>query len=280
MKVCNIRRRNASQDSNNTVKESSPQPDFYHAGEIGDLIYGLYTMRALGGGSLLLGPTCADNRVSQPRGLSLMHFRFIKSFLEAQPYITQTGWTQFPPLNVKHDLNKFREFWFQGGELKKRLAELGAKKPYSLCWMHCAAFNIKLNEQEPWLSVPESKSVAPVVMARSARFQNDIFPWKIIMTYYGKESVFVGLKEEHDAFVKQFGDVVYYPTESLLDMAMVINGAETFIGNQSAPMSVALGLGFGNAKRLVQEVNTSRWSEGHDCRFERKNATYCWDGII
>jgi ADP-heptose:LPS heptosyltransferase len=55
-------------------------------------------------------------------------------------------------------------------------------------------------------------------------------------------------------------------TETILDLARVIAGAGVFIGNQSAPMAIALGLG----KNVIQEC----WQANPNCLFRRDNAIY------
>jgi hypothetical protein len=59
-----------------------------------------------------------------------------------------------------------------------------------------------------------------------------------------KESLFVGLPEEYEAFKQATGwDIDYYPTKTLLELAEIIAGAEAYVGNQSLGLSIAIGLG-------------------------------------
>ena len=82
----------------------------------------------------------------------------------------------------------------------------------------------------------------------------------------------VGTPDEHRDFCAYLGPLPYVATPTFLDLAEVIAGCELLVGNQSAPMAVALGLG----KPLVQEVCLSI----PNCFFERRNATYGYDAHV
>ena len=81
--------------------------------------------------------------------------------------------------------------------------------------------------------------------------------------------VFVGSPLEAQVF-QGFGApkvaIPYEATSNLLELARVIAGAKVFIGNQSAPMAIALGLG----QNVIQEV----WAQNPNCRLKRHNAIY------
>lgn len=123
----------------------------------------------------------------------------------------------------------------------------------------------------PWLSV-ESKRVEPVVIHRSPRYHNKLFPWSDVLRLYGGRVVMVGERSEHADFVSRYGWVPHYQTDSFLDLAMVIAGSELFVGNQSAPMAVALGLG----STIVQET----WPVSSDCKIAGRNNQYVLDGQV
>jgi hypothetical protein len=254
----------------------APSPgaaSFYHAGEIGDLLYGLYTMRALGGGMLLLGPKAHVPPSIHPRGLTPELFDFCRPFLEAQTFIKRVRWAQEPPA-VDYDLNLFRDY-LSGARPLSQIADLGHSQPFSLAAMHAARFSVCLNEREPWLFAPRFVPAAPVVFARSFRYRNILFPWSGIVRRYRSQAVFVGLPDEHADFVAHFGPVPYHPVSDLAELAAVIAGARLFVGNQSSPMALALGLGFGlDGRCLVQEVKIDHWPQGMDCHFVRPYAIY------
>jgi hypothetical protein len=118
----------------------------------------------------------------------------------------------------------------------------------------------------PWLTVPRPRRLARVLFHRSHRYHNCAFPWARIHEQYGREAAVVGTPQEHRDFCAYLGPLPYVPTPTFLDLAEVIAGCELFVGNQSAPMAVALGLG----QRLVQEVCLMIPNN----LFERPNAAY------
>jgi len=64
----------------------------------------------------------------------------------------------------------------------------------------------------------------------------------------------------------------YAITQDYLELAKLIAGADLFIGNQSSPMALTIGLGV----PFIQE--TCLWTP--DCLYPRKDGTYCYDGGI
>jgi hypothetical protein len=97
---------------------------------------------------------------------------------------------------------------------------------------------------KPWLTVePSKESKGRVIVARSARYNNPHFPWAAILKHLGKRALFVGAPDEHVMLQNAFGcKVGYRPTKGLLEVAQLVAGSDLFIGNQSAPMTVAEGL--------------------------------------
>jgi ADP-heptose:LPS heptosyltransferase len=97
--------------------------------------------------------------------------------------------------------------------------------------------------EEPWLTVPRPRRAARVLLHRSARYHKWAFPWPRAYEKYRREAAVVGTPEEHRDFCAYLGPLPYIPTPTFLDLAEVIAGCELFVGNQSAPRAVALGLG-------------------------------------
>jgi len=57
-------------------------------------------------------------------------------------------------------------------------------------------------------------------------------------------AVFVGSEAEHAAFCQTYNcQVEYRPVTDMLELARLIQGCEQFMGNQSMPLSLAIGLG-------------------------------------
>jgi hypothetical protein len=69
------------------------------------------------------------------------------------------------------------------------------------------------------------------------------------MQGYEARAVFVGLEAEYAAFTQAVGwNVPWVTTKNMLELASVIAGATTFIGNQSQCYALAVGLGVPNIR--------------------------------
>lgn len=126
----------------------------------------------------------------------------------------------------------------------------------------------RLSESQTWIEVdPIVDAQKPVVIHRSARYRNPDFPWDEVRRRYEGKIIFVGLKQEYEEWKNRYGHgTVYRPTDNALDICRLIAGASLFIGNQSSPCAMAIGLG----KDLIQET----FPPTPDCVFRRSNAQY------
>lgn len=199
---------------------------YFSSGCLGDIIYSLPSVKALGAGRYYY-----DNRRWTAPLLSKV--RNILPLLEAQPYIT--GVSQHNGELIDHDFSTFR---FGGLRYGEPIIHRQAR------WVRA-----KVDLSSPWLTVTPS-SQAEIVIARCARWQGFIFPWKELVRQLGSRMIFVGLRAEYESFTMEFGPVAYFPTQDLLHAAAVIAGADLFIGSQSSPLAIAEGL----HKRTIVEV--------------------------
>jgi hypothetical protein len=187
-------------------------------------------------------------------------FDYMKSFMEAQPYISRFGIMQ-RSTEITHNLDRFRPP-FVG-------------HPDNYINIYSQVFGLTPDQATqaritPWLTVPNPRPISgrPWVINRSRRW---IPPspgprwaeWKI----EGREAlaVFVGLESEYQAFRQETGwDIPWYQTEDQLDLAEVIAGAEVFIGNQSQALALAIGLG---VARIYCEARVDMPLERNECYF-------------
>ena len=241
-----------------------PRPRiFHHTGDWGDVIYSLPTVKALGGGVMFLSD---DNKFPYPRRsrerVTADWVNNISPLLMEQPYIERVHYTHGLPFSTDYDLNKFRLPWSKTG-------------PDSLApiWrLHLKAFGVDYPEDKPWLSVRNPISIAdrPIVVSRSPRYRNLHFPVIHLAREYGDKMLFVGNEREFAGFHNLMAAVgkkaEWYRTENLLELARIIAGAKVFIGNQSAPMAIAMGL----CKNVIQEC----WQGNPNCLFRRPNVIY------
>ena len=236
-----------------------------HAGDAGDVIYSLAAMKALGGGGYFFS---GDNKYPFPAptrwqkdGAKPHWVDNLKPLLMAQDYIWFASYTHALPFSTDIDFNRFRQFY--------RTRQ--AANWESLFRLHQRAAGVEWPEDKPWLTVDQPKVIPgrPIVVSRTSRFQRDKFPWDKLVRRYGQQMVFVGSPLEAQVF-QGFGApkvaIPYEATSNLLELARVIAGAKVFIGNQSAPMAIALGLG----QNVIQEV----WAQNPNCRLKRHNAIY------
>lgn len=234
--------------------KKSPSKIWGHSGDLGDIIACLPTIRALGGGHLVIFerhdkiPGTLNIRESM-RG---KRFDFIRPLLEAQPYIESVTWSDTIP-KTKYDFSTFRHDHILGESL--------------LEWQ---ARHIGVSAStEPWLSgvTPRKDMEGRIVVTRTARYQNWVVPWPAIVKAHRERIVFIGLPAEHKDFQQLVGPVEYLPTATMLDVAEVIAGSDILIANQTAACWVGLGLGH----PLIQEQSPVT----RDSMIPRANAQYC-----
>lgn len=224
---------------------------FAHNGDLGDLCAALPAMRQLGGGHLIIG----DVEVKEQKlreSLKGKRFEAIKPLLAAQPYIKSVTWGEMPK-DPDFNFCTFRKDYIHRENLSRWQAR------------HCGIDNL---DESKWIDVaPSPESRGRVVIARSPRYHGLSFPWNRVIQEYRNKLLFVGLPEEHAAFEKHVGArIEYKPTENMLYLAKIIAGADLFIGNQSSPSWVAMGL----AQNLIQEV----WPIHPNSMVQRPNARF------
>ena len=204
---------------------------FHHGGKFGDMIFALYTMKALGGGQLV---------VSDYHGVgwSLLIAETMYEFLRGQPYIESVRFVSYSDLGaVDYDLQHaeddknpeaFPEWhggsWPGNCNIRKRYA------------VH---FGVDYDPEAVWLTAPQTKDVDAAVhlpMRRSVRSAED---WDEILGGLSRLKVMV-LGEEG------------LGTGSLLETANYINSAKVFLGVVSSCNALAEGLG---KRRLVEQAD-------------------------
>ena len=244
---------------------------FKHSGTSGDLIYGLALMKHFGGGEFYLHLNQVDWTTRHYYGgesdafhrgrMNQADAEFMRDFLLAQDYITSFG-TLDNSTEITHNLDRFRTL-FVG-------------HPTNYLDIYSRVFNLTPDQQAlvnstPWLTVP-TPTVMPgksVVISRTQRWipAQPGSIWQDIRDEAEPHAVFVGLPEEHVAFKQQVGwDIPHVVTHTLLELAQVIAGAETFVGNQSQALALAVGLGVSD---IICESRVDLPLERNECYFPR-----------
>lgn len=242
-----------------TPSQPKSRSCYYHSGNLGDVIYALAAVKLAGGGKIMLGPR--TKRTSPPdHPIKIESYDLLAPLIRVQPYISSVTFNdRYPGTDQAFDLNHYRDSWEDPAQ-KSRL------NLRSIADAHCQLLGVleRHHPSQTWLTSPSPIRTGMFVLARSPRFQNPEFPWKTILKAISKRALFVGLPSEHSAFQKEFGlRIAYWECTDFLELARVISGSLGFIGNQSFPCSVAIGLG----TRVCQETFAAR----PDCLFSRPN---------
>lgn len=209
---------------------------FLHSGHIGDLIAFLPSMRALGGGDLVVTDTPGTN-------LMMEGFKYdsVKPLLQVQEYIHSVSYEKNPQ-DIQYNACGFRRYWGQYSIIEMQSRELGIPYP----------------DISAWISVePDSRTEGKIVCCRSMRYRNDRFPWRQIVDEFRSNIIFIGLYDEYGDFTRRFGHVDRIGVFSLLDFAQLIAGSSIFIGNQSSPFWIAAGLNHPLVQETHQEIRDS-----------------------
>jgi hypothetical protein len=239
---------------------------FYHSGNLGDVVYGLPAIKAVGGGDLIIGPEQRKTALCAVP-IDKKQFEMFKPLLDAQSYLKHVAYSEKYPPQCR-DLNHFRTIWNTPALRKKHDIT-------TLCQAHFLELGVldkfDAQEQAAWLTCTKPMETGKLIVHRSPRYNapatgKDSFPWQRAVDKYHEDMLFVGLESEHDAFCRNFGKKVsFWKVKDFMEMANIIAGGKVCLMNQSFPLSIAIGLG----KRVVCEA----LPRSPDCRFFRNSYT-------
>jgi len=226
---------------------------FKHSGDMGDIIYSLATIKQLGGGALYLDTTggademsCSRQCIDGKTKFNQKSFDFIKSLIEAQPYINSVN--IFNGENVTHNLNNFR---YKFADPNSR------SKTKNLLDLHLEAFGLpEWDPNESWLVVDKPVTLSrSTIVCRSPRMQKN-YPWFQTNKFkFRDKAIFIGLPKEHEIFEYTLDiSIPYHPVDDALEMARVLAGCKSFVANSTFALAIAIGLG---TIPIVQEVETN-----------------------
>lgn len=135
-----------------------------------------------------------------------------------------------------------------------------------------AGINVQDNGDTPWLTVePKSEERSGIVISQTDRYSNPLMPWTKIVHHYGWQRLtFVGLPDEHARFCAAHGPVRHQKVKDFHELSQLIASSKLYIGNQSSPMALAIGMGHPFVQAVCPEIP--------DCIFNRSNAQYVCDG--
>lgn len=244
---------------------------YKHSGAFGDLIYSLPVVKHFGGGDFYLHLNQIDwigqhyygsppNPFHQGR-LTEKDFEFMREFMLAQEYISDFKILDAKKDAITHNLDRFRPV-FVG-------------HPTNYIDIYSGVFELNPDEARvcsstPWLTVPQPTTLEGrnIVINRTQRWipntpGSQWAEWQA--QGYEARAVFVGLEAEYAAFTQATGwNIPWYVTKDMLELAQVIAGADTFIGNQSQCYALAVGLG---VKNIRCEARVDMPLDRNECYF-------------
>lgn len=201
---------------------------FGHSGDIGDIIYSLPTIKACGGGELVLYNK--PGRTYQP--MTYRRYLFMKDLLDPQEYIFNV---RFSEKDEGTSIDGFRDHCGLGNNNSE-----WHLSTHGLNWIYAI---------DKWL-ICDSISRYPVVIAWTPRHHSFEFPWRKVVDTYKKENIgFVGYEKDWKTFCNKYGEVCYQDIDNLKDAAEIINGSSLYVGNLTSMTAVAEGL----KKKMIVE---------------------------
>lgn len=218
--------------------------NFLHERDLGDIVLSLAAVQAAGGGNYYIQ--------NNPKAVKML-----RPLIEVQPYINKCS---------ERSLWKIDKSFV---DFRKQTLSWGIP----LALHHARWINQEVDFSKPWLFVPKNnKFKGKIIVNKTERYANPLFPWAELVKFIGGRMLFVGLDHEYDLFCRRFGKIERLIVKDYLELAIAINSSDCFIGNQSSANCVAEGL----KHRSIQEV--CLWQP--DCIYKRDNATFCYDGKI
>lgn len=201
---------------------------FLHTGDYGDIIASLPVVRAMGGGRFVLAPHIRRN--DRPREqMTENRAKFLIPLIQKQPYIEECVWMPDGSLDHDFDFSTVRQHPKDRGE--------------SLVDWHAKVVGLSDIDLSPWIHVPREEH-GQIVVNRTNRYRNAMFPWGWIFNRLAGKAIFVGTKDEHDQIQRQYRSTIpHFVAQDGLALASKIAGAPRFIGNQSFCCWLAMAIG-------------------------------------
>jgi hypothetical protein len=209
---------------------------FYHCGDIGDIIFSLPVVKALGGGVLYLDPDGGRHlEVIRRRTWSgRMKFdhdalRYVAPLLRHQEYVDDV------------------RTW-SGEEYDVCLPEARAifDNQRNIVSHYTDFFGLDYSVSDaPWLRAPTAPAMADVVLlTRTLRYQSNYPEWvSLLHAHRGEELAFLGLAFEHQVFCRTFDvEPRHHPVADALEAASLIRSCRLYVSNQGGNHAIAVGL--------------------------------------
>lgn len=193
---------------------------FKHSGQLGDIIYSLFTVESLCGNSkkaifyINLYEVIHAKWFEKSQfvyGVDKDSYNFIAPLIAAQPYIKKV--LAYEDEKVDFDFDGFQTNWqFTNCEISQ---------------------SIDYSKVGKWLDLPKISGVPKFnIFNRTRRYRNDVLNYSEV----AKKFYFIGLRSEVDF------DIPRIPVQNALQVANLLNNCNCFLGNQSLAYAIAWGL--------------------------------------
>jgi hypothetical protein len=219
---------------------------FKHSGQLGDIIYSLFTVKALCGDSkkavfyINLYETIKMHWYDSVKivyGVDKESYNFIAPLIASQPYIEKVLVYKGERVNYDFDVSLFN--YRSGLKIQPNIINY-----YD---------NIDYSKVDKWLTLPKIDGFPRFnVLNRTRRYRNDILNYAEV----AKKFCFVGLRAEVDF------DIPRIPVQNALQLADVLNHCHCFVGNQSLAYAIAWGLGVEKRALEIGQVANVKDSGG------------------
>lgn len=234
---------------------------FKHSGDIGDIIYALYSIKRLGGGKLYLDITggqtdaaCMAQCIDKKTKFNKNSFEYIVPLIKKQSYIDDV--LIWNGEICDYNLNNFRFKYNDGTCRTKTLIDNQ---------LDSLGLPLYTDHNESWISVFEKKVLdRKTLVTRTPRYQSNFAWFQSNKFNLRDKAIFVGLPKEHEYFEWTLDiKIPFHPVNDAYEMACILNGCNAFISNQTSTLAIAIGLG---TVPIVQEVDP----RVPDCVFKNK----------
>jgi hypothetical protein len=212
---------------------------FTHGGATGDIIFSLPTIKAMGGGKLII------------HSYHKQRYEAVKPLIEVQEYIDSVEWADIQPTDAIN-LDKFRNYAGHHSNLvEAHFTGQGLIVSQNQWW------------RDGWLTLPTNQTmingIKYSVINRTINYADENFDWKKEVDYLmsiSDEVFFIGYHDEFLLFNSKFNTDIKFFSCNFLEGAYLIKNAVMFTGCYSAWSTIAMGLGLNY--RLEQ-------APGHTC---------------
>ncbi|GAA4781426.1 hypothetical protein GCM10023231_06180 [Olivibacter ginsenosidimutans] len=217
-----------------TIAKKQGSLNFSHAGNAGDIIYALPTIKEIQ--KHIEQPINLYLILDQPHSLALHYTHPLGSvmlnrkmanmlvpLLSNVEYLTSSAIYEGQRVDIT--LDSFREL---GLQLEKG----------SIVRWYSYATGVHPDLSSAWLSVrADTTYKSYIVLARSERYRNPHISYSFLKKH--KNILFLGIESEYKDILQVIPHIKWKQVEDFKEMAEIIAGCKFFIGNQSFPYSVA-----------------------------------------